>query len=102
MLRRQGCHAARTDIGTDDTIAMPTVLTSGSSRFFFYSAVGDMAPHVWVHADGHEAMVWLHDLSVASNRGYAEEELHAIVRTVSDRRDQLLRAWHEHFGLRVV
>lgn len=81
---------------------MPTVLTTDDGRFFFYSAVGDMAPHVWVRSDGGEAMVWLHDLSVGSSVGYDEVALQGIVRTVAERREELLRAWGEHFGVQLV
>lgn len=81
---------------------MPTVLTTGAGRFFFYSAAGEAAPHVCVQRDDREAVIWLHDLSVAVNDGYDEPTLSAVVRAVADQRDKLLRAWHEHFGLRVV
>lgn len=80
---------------------MPTVLTSGDARFFFYSANGGTAPYVRVASLDREATIWLHDLSVAGNDGFAGDAVDAIVRTVAERREELLRAWHEHFGLRL-
>ena len=80
---------------------MPTILTAGDERYFFYSANGETAPYVRVRAREREAMIWLHDLSVGANDGFADDDLDAIVRTVADRHDELLRSWNEHFGLRV-
>jgi hypothetical protein len=69
----------------------------GSYRFFFYSAEGAEPPHIHVSEQGREAKFWLHDMSVARNRGFADHELNAIIRHISVYRMRLQAAWSEHF-----
>ena len=57
---------------------------------------GDEPAHVHVRAGDCEAK--LHDVGVAVNAGYPAHELSAIVRYLKSHRDELLAAWHEHFG----
>ena len=45
-----------------------------------------------------QAKVWLTAWRLAKARGFAEHELNRIRKTVEERRDEFLRAWHEHFG----
>jgi len=77
---------------------MPTVLRWKGYRFFFYSADLWEPAHVHVQRDGHEAKVWLHDMSVAVNLGYAPHELNEIVRTVRTHHDAFMEAWNDHAG----
>jgi hypothetical protein len=77
---------------------MPTVLRWGSYRAFFYSNELGEPPHVHVSAGDRETKVWLHDLTVAANAGFPAHELGDIIRTLKAHRDELLAAWHEHFG----
>jgi hypothetical protein len=77
---------------------MPTVLRWKGYRFFFYSADPWEPAHIHVQRDGHEAKVWLHDMSVAVNLGYASHELNEIVRTVRAHRDAFMEAWNDHAG----
>jgi Domain of unknown function (DUF4160) len=42
--------------------------------------------------------VWLSDLTIAVNYGFARHEISTIVRKVSEQRESLLEAWHAHFG----
>ena len=83
---------------------MPTVKINGQQlteglRFFFYSNEG---PRMHVHAargDGEEdAKIWLDDNSVAYNEGLSRADLKRAQRVARDFRDQIERAWHEHFG----
>jgi hypothetical protein len=77
---------------------LPTVLRWGPYRAFFYSNESDEPAHVHVRAGDKEAKFWLHDVSVVVNAGYSTHELGAIVRYLRPHRDELLAAWHEHFG----
>lgn len=77
---------------------MPTVLRWKGYRFFFYSADLWEPSHIHVQRDGHEAKVWLHDMSVAVNLGYASHELNEIIRTVRAHRDAFMEAWNDHAG----
>ena len=77
---------------------MPTVLRWGPYRAFFYSNEGNEPGHIHVRAGNKEAKLWLHDLSVALNAGFPAHELGDIIRHLKTHRDQLLSAWHEHFG----
>jgi hypothetical protein len=77
---------------------MPTVLRWKGYRFFFYSADGWEPPHIHVVKDGCEAKVWLRELSLATNAGYAARDLGEILRMVGDKQGEFLEAWHDHFG----
>jgi hypothetical protein len=77
---------------------MPTVLRWRGYRFFFYSGDVGEPPHVHVRKDKREAKVYLVDLTVATNIGYAPHELALIVRKVAEHRQEFERAWHDHFG----
>jgi Domain of unknown function (DUF4160) len=53
---------------------------------------------VHVRAGNREAKVWLHDLTVAINAGFAGHELGDIIRHLRQHQKALLDAWNEHFG----
>jgi Domain of unknown function (DUF4160) len=53
---------------------------------------------VHVRAQDREAKVWLHDLAVAINLGFAAHELNGIIRHLRLHRGALMDAWNEHFG----
>jgi len=77
---------------------MPTILRLGSYRAFFYSNEGNEPAHIHVRSGDMEAKFWLHGLSVAANAGFPPHEIGDIVRHLRSHRDELLDAWHEHFG----
>jgi hypothetical protein len=67
---------------------VPVVFRWKNIRFYFFSNEGMPREPVHVHADGHksEAKFWLFpEVRVAFSTGF-------------DRRDEIERAWHEHFG----
>ena len=66
--------------------------------FFFYSADGNEPAHIHVTGDGKEAKIWLHDLSVAINLGFAPRDLSEIVRKTRENRGAFLEAWNDHFA----
>jgi hypothetical protein len=55
-------------------------------------------PHVHIAKDGREAKIWLHDLTVAVNMGFASHELGEIVRKAREERLAFLEKWNDHFG----
>jgi hypothetical protein len=77
---------------------MPTIDRWGPYRAFFYSNEGNEPAHVHARAGGKEAKFWLHDLSVAINAGFPPHEIADIIRHLRQNRDDLMSAWHEHFG----
>lgn len=77
---------------------MPTVLRSGSYRFFFYGSDRDEPPHVHVEHNDDKAKFWLDPIRLHSSRGFRRSELNSIQRLVEENREQLLRAWNEFFG----
>jgi hypothetical protein len=76
----------------------PTVLRWNGYRFFFFSRE-EPRMHVHVdHPDG-EAKFWLEpEISVADNFGLRAGQLAELQRVIQEHRDEIIRAWHEHFG----
>lgn len=80
---------------------MPVVFRDGGFRFFFYSNEGDPREPVHIHVmrDGVEAKFWLYpDTSLAYNRGFNARLLADLLNAVEARRDEIERAWNDHFG----
>jgi hypothetical protein len=80
---------------------MPVVFREGGLRYFFYSNEG--APretaHIHVKGGGRDAKIWIEpEVSIAESYGFNPSELARIIRVVTQRRDLILKAWHEHFG----
>lgn len=77
---------------------MPTVLRMGPYRVYFYSHDVSEPPHVHVDHDQQSAKFWLEPVCLGRNLGFGAVELRRIERLVADHRDELLEAWHDHFG----
>ncbi|MEI9804385.1 MAG: DUF4160 domain-containing protein [Pseudolabrys sp.] len=80
---------------------MPVVFRESGLRYFFFSNEGlPREPrHIHVKGGGKDSKIWLEsDVSIADSYGFNSQELGRILRIVSDRREQILRAWHDHFG----
>jgi hypothetical protein len=80
---------------------MPTVFREGGVRFFFYSNEGNPREPVHVHAERADARAkfWLRpDVVVADSIGYNRRELGELSRRIEARREEIERAWHDHFG----
>ncbi|MFQ5492093.1 MAG: DUF4160 domain-containing protein [Phycisphaerae bacterium] len=77
---------------------MPTIMRSGPYRIYFYSHEPNEPPHVHVDRDDLSTKFWLEPVALARNLGYSAKELRTIERIVTEHRDELLEAWHEHFG----
>lgn len=80
---------------------MPVVFRESGLRYFFFSNEGAPreAPHVHAKGGGRDAKIWLEpEISIADSYGFNSRELRRIVRVVTENRDLILRAWHDHFG----
>jgi hypothetical protein len=80
---------------------MPVIFRHNGYRFFFYSNEGDPPepPHVHVYKDGAEAKYWLRpEVLLAYNAGHNARVLAMLNRIVEQRRDEIERAWHDHFA----
>jgi hypothetical protein len=77
---------------------MPTVFRFEGYRLYFYSHEPNEPPHVHVDKGGCTAKFWLEPVSLARSVGFAAKDINAISRLVRDHREQLIEAWHGHFG----
>jgi hypothetical protein len=79
---------------------MPTVLRSGSYRFYFYSHEPNEPPHVHVDRDDLSAKFWIDPVALARNYGFDARELNRLESIVHANQTRLLEAWHGYFGSR--
>ena len=77
---------------------MPTLLRWKGYRFFFFSADKSEPAHIHIVKDGKEAKIWLNDITVAINMGFAAVELSEIIRKAREERVSFLEAWNDHFA----
>lgn len=80
---------------------MPVVFREWGARFFFFSNEGSPREpaHIHVLKGEGEAKFWLRpDVALADSHGFSRRELAELARIVEARRDEIERAWHEHFG----
>jgi hypothetical protein len=79
---------------------MPVVFRHGGLRYYFYSNEGlpPEPPHVHIKGGGRDAKIWLEpQVAIADSYGFNSRELSDMLRVVADRRQIILKAWHEHF-----
>jgi hypothetical protein len=80
---------------------MPVVFREAGLRYYFFSNEGmPREPrHIHVKGGGSDAKVWVEpEISIAESYGFNSRELARILRVVTENRDRILKAWHEHFG----
>lgn len=80
---------------------MPVVFRRGGLRYYFFSNEGQPpeAPHVHVKGGDRDAKIWLEpEVLLADSYRFNPRELSNILRTISENRELLLRAWHDYFG----
>ena len=77
---------------------MPTVLRLNGFRFYFYSHEPNEPPHMHVDYGSASAKVWLHDASIAHNRGFSAKELGKVQRMVREHQETLQEAWDAFFN----
>ena len=81
-------------------IWVPTILTVGPYRFFFYSADGGELPHVHVERERSSAKFWIHPVVLARSYGFARSELLDIQRIVAENEQKFRKSWDDYFGNR--
>jgi hypothetical protein len=80
---------------------MPVVFREGGFEFYFYSNEGDPREplHIHVRRGGDRAKIWLTPtVALARSSGLSARDLSAVLATARRRREEIERAWNEHFG----
>ena len=77
---------------------MPTVLTIGPYRFFFYAGDRDEPEHIHVERDDKIAKFWLNPVRLQNSGGFNRLEISKIHKIINENHSELLEAWHEYFG----
>lgn len=65
---------------------------------FFYSADQHEPSPVHVERKDSEAKFWLDPVRLESSRGFRRPEIRQIEDLIFEKKDLLLKAWHEYFG----
>ena len=78
----------------------PTVFKEKGYRFYFLSNE-ETRIHVHVTGGSGEVKYWLEpEILLAANYGFNQRELRKIRAIIEERRDEIVKAWHAHFGKR--
>jgi hypothetical protein len=77
---------------------MPTVLRWRGYQLLFYSLDEGEPPHIHVRRGRGQAKFWLSDCQLAKANGFADHELRQVQKKIEEQREEMPRAWHEHFG----
>lgn len=77
---------------------MPTVLTIGPYRFFFYSDDRDEPPHIHVERDNHKAKFWLQPVRLQNSGRFKRKELNRIQELIEENQVRFLEEWDEYFN----
>lgn len=76
----------------------PTVFREKGYRFFFFSRE-ETRMHVHVVSGDGEAKYWLEpEIELSKQTKYSNKQLNEIRTLVEDHKDEIIRAWQEHFG----
>jgi hypothetical protein len=77
----------------------PTVVRDGSYRLFFFSRGEEQRMHIHVAHRHGEAKFWLQpSLTLANHTGLSKQEPADAERVVARHLQEIIDAWHEHFG----
>lgn len=77
---------------------MPTVVTEGPYRVFFYSNDRAEPMHVHVERDSRVAKFWLNPVELARSGGFRRRELGNIKDLVCKHEEAAIARWNAHFG----
>jgi len=77
---------------------MPTVLTIGPFRFFFYSNENGEPAHIHIQRDNMLAKFWLRPVTLASSTRFSPKELRKLETLVSENKELFLETWNEYFS----
>lgn len=76
----------------------PTVLRKSGYRLFFFSRE-EQRMHVHVSTAGGEAKFWLDpEIELAYNHNLKRKQLREIETIVDEHAQEIIDAWHNHFG----
>jgi len=76
----------------------PTVFREKGYRFFFFSRE-ETRMHVHVVSGDGEAKYWLEpDVALSKQSKYSNKQLSEIESLVEEHKDEIIRAWRNHFG----
>jgi hypothetical protein len=78
--------------------SIPTVLTVGPYRFFFYAGDRDEPLHVHVEREDKVAKFWLDPIRLQESGGFSRQDIGRIHKLVIAHQDRLREAWNEYFG----
>ena len=70
----------------------------GPYRIFFYSFDCNEPKHVHVQRERMVCKFWLEPVDLASNQGFAAQELMTIRRLINSNLERIVEAWNEHCG----
>ena len=76
---------------------MPTILTSGPYRFFFFSNEGNEPIHVHVESSDNYAKYWIDPVRLERSIGFNSKELGEIRDLIMKNLDIIRGKWYEHF-----
>jgi len=76
---------------------MPTVLSVGPYRFFFFAKDRGEPPHIHVERDEDTAKFWLSPVRPATNDRFRQHELKRIEKIVTENEQLFLERWNEFF-----
>jgi len=75
----------------------PTVFRKEGYRFYFFSRE-ETRGHVHVYCADGEAKFWIvPEVTLANNAGLTDQQLLRIQKIIEEHRDEIGRAWKEHF-----
>ncbi len=75
----------------------PTIFREGKYRFFFFS-LEEERMHVHISSPDGEAKFWLEPLvELAAHTGLDARQLNLLLKTVENRKDEIITAWRSHF-----
>ena len=77
---------------------MPTVLTIGPYRFFFFASDRDEPFHVHVECEEKTAKFWLNPVRLQYNAGFPRVEITRLQKIVTERQVYLIEAWNAYFS----
>jgi len=76
----------------------PTVFREKGYRFFFFSRE-ETRMHVHVVSGDGEAKYWIEpEIELSKQIKYSNKQLNEIKTLVEEHKDEIIRAWREHFG----
>jgi hypothetical protein len=77
---------------------VPTVLRTGTYRFFFYAGDRDEPEHIHVESGDKIAKFWLDPVRLQQSGGFSRKEINSIQKIVQEHQRQLMESWNEYFS----